>query len=139
MKSFLKSFCLFYFLVGIIAYFFSANLLIILFFGLLPSLLACSVDSMPNNYLSKIVILFNILGLTTMTIPIHSADNVDIAAFLIASKPISWFIVYSFCAMGWIFYFILPRLISIVIKACLKTNKKNLEIRLTKISESINQ
>jgi hypothetical protein len=140
MKSFFKNFCLIYFLLGVGSYFFSANLAIIFFFGLLPSLLACSVDRMSQNYLSRIVVLFNSLGLFVVVLPLILVDkNIDTAAYTVATKPVSWLIVYTCCAIGWVFYFVLPRLIIIVMRTSHKANKKNLELRLAKIYDNINQ
>ena len=140
MKSFFKIFCLIYFLLGIGSYFFSVNLAIIFFFGLLPSLLACSVDRMLQNYLSKIVFLFNFLGLFMILAPLILVDkNIDSAAYQVATKPVSWLMIYLFCAIGWMFYFILPRLITVFIRASHEANKKNLELRLAKIYGSINK
>jgi hypothetical protein len=116
--------------------FLSENLFILCFFGLLPSIIAIAVDIHPKRYLSQIILIFNILGLSNLLIKaLSDFEQLDYFSNLIISNTNSWFAVYSFCGFGWIVYLIVPKLFEYFSTAIKKDLLKKYENDMSEIKK----
>lgn len=89
----------------------SINLTILTFFGFLPSIVAISIDTYEKKVLSRIVVLFNVLGSLSFFIQIISDINeIERISYMIISIPNTWFIIYSSCTFGVGLYILIPKI-----------------------------
>ena len=89
----------------------SINLTILTFFGFLPSVVAISVDTHKKKILSKVVGLFNVLGILSFVMQIISDINeIERISYMIISIPNTWLVIYSSCAFGLGLYILVPKI-----------------------------
>ena len=113
----------------------SANIFIILIIGMLPGIVAVSVDTHPSRYLSKIVIMFNLVGIFPhiARIIFLGGDQDD---FMISNEltyPYIWFSIYASAAFGWIIYICIPKITYHFTVLSMEAKSKKLQEELDEI------
>ena len=89
----------------------SANLFVIIFIGLLPAVVAILIDTQKERCLSKIVSLFNFVGILPYLMQILLESEVaDEIAFKLIMIPHVWFTIYLFAGFGWFLYTAVPKI-----------------------------
>lgn len=125
-----------FFSIALIFAYISANLFIIIIIGILPSVVAISVDTEPEHYLSKIVTIFNVVGMFPYLINIlFMMENIDNVTFNILSTPYIWFSIYLCAAFGWVIYICVPRIAYHFINLNIESKSKKLEKDLEEIMD----
>ncbi len=112
------------FAIGIVALLFSLispYSVILVLFGLLPSLIAMIIDPEKDGCIWKMVTLFNSIGILPYLIKISKSSG---SAFVleIIINPQTWMVIFTAASIGWILYWIFPQ-IAVLIKD-LKINAK---------------
>ena len=92
--------------VGII----SVYSVVILVFGILPGMIALIVDYDPRQYLAKIVMSFNAVGVFPYIIQILNSSVANVTAMKLITSPKTWLVIYSAAGVGWVIYSIFPQI-----------------------------
>jgi len=103
-------------------------------FGILPALVAIVVDQEREKYISKIVTLYNTVGVATFLVKILRSGMPDAAAIDIIIDPHSWLIIFSSAAFGWVVYWIFPIFAIYIYSLKIDSRVKELELELKEIA-----
>ncbi len=86
--------------------------IILLTVGMAPTLVAFIIDRRPRKFAARAVGYLNFTGCLPFALKMwtgsHSLDSV----LDILSSPISWFVMYSAAAGGWVIYFLMPPIVA---------------------------
>lgn len=93
------------FIAGMI---FALPTMLVLTFGLLPTLVAFVVDLHPRKYAARTVGFLNIAGTLPFLVSLWSGHHSLIEAMKILTDVYVWFVIYSAAAVGWILYLGMP-------------------------------
>lgn len=88
---------------------------IIFFCGMLPSFMTMLIDKDPNKTAVYSVMPMNLIAVCSIILDLHEQNNTIQYAFSLLSIPFHWLIMYGGAAFGWIFYFIVPQIVAIII------------------------
>lgn len=105
----------FYLILIIIASLFQPASAIIFFCGMLPSFMTMLIDKDPNKTAVYSVMPMNLIAVCSIILDLHQENNTIQYAFSLLSTPFHWVIMYGGAAFGWIFYFIIPQIVAILI------------------------
>ena len=105
--------------LGIIIWLVSISYYAFAFFalGMLPSILSILIDRGSARFASKTVTACNFTAVIPYLFEIGLTYEKDIYAKQLMTDALTWFIIYSFSAVGWMLIWILPNLSLIVITA----------------------
>jgi hypothetical protein len=113
--------------VGVIIWLVSISYYAFAFFllSMLPSILSIIIDRGSGRFASKTVSACNFIAVIPHLFNIGLAYEKDITAKQLMADPTTWFVIYSFSAIGWMMIWILPNLTLILItaRADMKTKK----------------
>ena len=125
-SNFIIIFIIFFCVSSLLASIISVYLVIVIFFGMLPSLIAITVDKDPQRYLSQMVLIYNSLGISLPVIKIirNSASNIFVID-IVMDPLMTWLIIYSSAALGWIIYWVFPEIAYVV-----NSTKNNFKIKI---------
>jgi len=99
-------------LVGTLLAFIAGPTMVILFFGLLPSLVAYIIDRSTGKSATFCVAGMNIIGVFPYIITLWSTDNTFSEALAISTDIFSMLVMYASASFGWVIFLGLPTLIS---------------------------
>lgn len=111
--SFFKK--LFYLIIIVIISLFQPASAIIFFCGMLPSFMTMLIDKDPNKTAVYSVVPMNLIAVCSIILDLHQENNTIQYAFSLLSIPFHWVIMYGGAAFGWIFYFIIPQIVAVLI------------------------
>ncbi|MDF3047751.1 MAG: hypothetical protein K0R73_869 [Candidatus Midichloriaceae bacterium] len=112
----------------------SVYCVLLIIFGLLPSLVAIVIDQGKERYISKIVGLYNTVGVATYLVKILQSSMPDMIAINIIIDPHSWLIIFSSAALGWLVYWLFPIVASYLYNLKINSRISELELELQEIS-----
>lgn len=81
---------------------------LLVLFGLLPAMIAIIIDQEPQRYISKLVSIYNTIGIVPFIQKIIKSSNANNTAIEIILDPKSWMIIFCAAAIGWTLYWIFP-------------------------------
>lgn len=87
----------------------SVYCVVIVFFGMLPGMIACIIDQEPKRYISKIVLSFNSIGVLPHLISLIKGQTSGQMSFETIIDPMNWFMMYGAAALGWTVYWLFPQ------------------------------
>lgn len=111
--SFFKK--VFYIILMTIVSLFQPASALIFFCGMLPSFMTMLIDKDPNKTAVYSVMPMNLIGVCSIMLDLHQENNTIQYALSLLSTPFHWVIMYGGAAFGWIFYFIIPQIVAILI------------------------
>lgn len=117
----------------------SSYLCIAVIFWLLPSMVAIVVDTKARGHLAMIVCMFNLCGLILQLTDVflyYSSNDIIIAELMFNSCM--WVYVYSYAALGWIVYRVVPIISSSILMHKIKNNMLAIESEFTRLQNEWN-
>ena len=108
---------------------------VILVFGLLPGLIAMVIDYDPRQYLSKIVISFNAVGVVPYLIQILNASVANVTAMKLITSPKTWLVIYASAGVGWVIYWMFPQIAMVMMPFQNKNKIETLNKELDELAE----
>ena len=116
---------------------FALPTMIVVCFGLIPTLAAYAVDPYKrSHYLSICVFSTNFAAITPFVFQLWDSGHTFIQAVDIIADPVLWLTILCGAAVGWIFYGIFPRLISAYVVNMWKYKISALEKHQKKLIET---
>lgn len=116
--------------------FISIYSIVLLCFGILPGVVAKIVDNTVHRSLTKIVTMFNALGLSNYFLNIlRNLYNADVVALQMITTPHTWLAVYVSCAIGWIIYLVVPKIFVLVENLKIEMRLRELHANLKDITD----
>jgi hypothetical protein len=85
---------------------------ILVYGGLMPSIIALMMEERAGRHLTVTVASFNGAGLMIGLEPFFSSTLSNPAAYQIVSAPKTWLLIYGFALAGWVLTWILPLFVS---------------------------
>lgn len=104
-----------YFIIAVIFSLFQPATALIFFCGMLPSFMTMLIDKDPNKTAVYSVTPMNLIAVCSIILDLHQENNTIQYAFSLLSTPLHWVVMYGGAAFGWIFYFIVPQIVAILI------------------------
>jgi hypothetical protein len=86
--------------------------IILLTIGMAPALVAFMTDRRAGKFAARSVAYLNFAGCLPFALRMWVGDHTIDAAFQILSDPMSWFVMYSAAAVGWLIYFCTPPIVA---------------------------
>ena len=99
-------------LVGTLLVILAGPTMVVLFFGLLPTIVARLIDRSVGKSTTYCVGSINFIGVFPYVVNLWGGDNSFPAAFSITTDLVTMMIMYAAAAFGWLVYMALPSLIS---------------------------
>lgn len=84
---------------------------ILVFFGLLPTLVAFIIDRSPGKSTTFCVGGMNFCGLLPWLLDLWSGSNTISAAMIIMTNPFALLVIFGAAAVGWAFYMTIPQIV----------------------------
>lgn len=94
--------------VGAALAFYALPVFILVYGGLMPTIVALLCDERRGRHLAVTVASFNGAGLMVGLKPFFDYALSESAAFLVVAEPSTWLLVYGFAITGWILAWIVP-------------------------------
>lgn len=95
--------------------------------GILPSIVSYYVDATKNNLSFQTVFTCNLAGILPYMVDMLQGKSIDAEVQAILSDSISWFVVYSAAAIGWMLVLTAPSLAQLIISTINKRQINRLE------------
>lgn len=111
---------------------YSAYLVLMIAFGVLPGMVAVLIDQERQKYISKIVMMFNIVGITPYIFKIVHNNDPDFIAVDLMAEPITWMVIFGSAAIGWLIYWFFP-------EAALVFFDAKIENRISKLQKELDE
>ena len=108
---------------------------VVLVFGLLPGLIAMVVDYDPRQYLSRIVISFNAVGVAPYILQILNSSVADMTAYQLIISPKTWLVIYASAGVGWVIYWMFPQIAMMLMPMQNKNRIESLNKELDELAE----
>ena len=127
-------------LLGMVALFASIILLLVsmaslllVFFGMLPTLVSVLIDRSPQRFAFISVLAMNFAGVFPFLLELWLGSNSMSAATDILTNVFSLFTMYGLAALGWILFLITPPLVSTVMAFVAQKRIANLRAKQKKL------
>lgn len=101
---------------------------IILYGGMLPTMVAYLTDERPGRHLTLTVTALNLAGLVLALKPFLASSFSLEASFAVVVQPSSWLTVYGFALVGWLLVWIMPLLAASMLEIADRQRFRSLEI-----------
>lgn len=102
-------------LVGTFLVVLAGPTMIVIFFGMLPSIVAQIVDRSKGRSAAFCVGSINFIGVFPYVISLWGGDNTFSDAFATTTNLLSMLVMYASAAFGWLVYMVLPPMIASVV------------------------
>lgn len=113
----------------------SVYAVVIVLFGLLPAMIAMIVDQDARKYISKIVFLYNIMGIIPFVYKIYRSSSSNNAAIEIIIDPSTWMMIFAAAGLGWIIYWAVPQFAVLLRNFVINVQIAKLESELASLTE----
>lgn len=113
----------------------SVYAVVIVLFGLLPAMIAMIVDQDYRKYISKIVFLYNIMGMVPFIYKIYKSPSSNNAAIEIIIDPSTWMMIFAAAGLGWIVYWAIPQFAILLRNFAINYQIAKLEAELSSLTD----
>ncbi len=103
---------------------------LLVLFGLLPAMIAIIIDQENQRYISKLVCIYNLIGIAPFIQKMVKSSSPNTAAIEMILDPRSWMYIFASAAIGWAVYWLFPQLAITISKIHVASKIRELKTEL---------